>query len=135
MTFTQSIKTVFSKYATFDGRARRREYWWFALFRLLINAFFYITIMAILASLNDNDNAFSMSAILIVFVLYSIINLAILLPSIAVLVRRLHDIGKDGLYFLLYFVPLIGQIFLIVLMIQDSDPEENAFGPNPKTNI
>jgi len=98
MTFLESIKTCFSKYATFDGTASRSEYWWFALF-LVLGAF----VCGIFS--HKLQIAF---------------NLLTLLPSIAVAARRLHDTDRSGWWQLLYFVPLIGWIVLIVFLVQES---------------
>lgn len=109
-------------YANFDGRARRREYWFFALFN---------TIFAVVAMILDNvlgltkaTSGFSP--------LYAFYFLATLVPSLAVLVRRLHDTGKSGWYVLVAFIPFIGGIWLFILSILDSDPYENGYGPSPK---
>ena len=64
--------------------------------------------------------------------LYTIFSLATILPSIAVSVRRLHDIGKSGKMLFIIFIPLIGAIWLLVLSLKDSQPGENKWGPNPK---
>lgn len=106
-TFKDAIKACFNKYATFEGRANRAEYWWWTLFCLIIGC----------ASVAP--------------VLGWILSLALLLPSITVTVRRLHDIGKSGLYYLICFIPLIGSIILIILCIQPSQEGENEYGANP----
>ena len=109
MTFGDAIKVCFSKYADFNGRARRSEYWYWVLFSFLVGV-----------------------VIGLVPVLGQIVCLAFLLPGIAVSVRRLHDIGKSGLWYLLCLIPLVGAIVLIVLFCQDSQPGENKWGANPK---
>jgi len=107
--------SVLKKYAEFNGRAQRAEYWYFALFHTII----LITLMYI-DSLTGLD------------LLYFIYFLATFIPAIAVAVRRLHDIGKSGWWILITFIPLIGSIWFLILMVIDSNPEENKFGPNPK---
>ena len=116
MTFTQAIQSVFSQYATFSGRARRSEYWFFVLFNYVISAALgflgrYMVLFSILSGL------------------YS---LAVLIPSLAVTWRRLHDIGKGGGWYFFILVPLVGWIFLLVWLCRDSQPGQNAYGPNPK---
>ena len=111
---------VLKQYAVFRGRARRKEYWMF----VLIN--FIIGVVLGLISPTSGDPANGQSLLL------SIYTLAMLLPSIAVGVRRLHDIGRTGWWMLISLIPLIGVLVLIVFFVQDSEPKENQYGPNPK---
>ncbi len=104
MTFGESIQTCFSKYADFTGRATRSEYWWWALFSLLVY----------------------MGAAVVSEILYGLVALGLLLPSIAVGVRRLHDIDKSGWFLLVAFIPLIGWLIAIYWAVQDSK-EPNRF--------
>lgn len=104
MTFGESISTCFKKYATFDGRATRSEYWWFFLFTFLVSA--------ALGVVSE--------------ILSGVFSLGVLLPSLAVGVRRLHDIDKSGWFLLLWFIPVIGWIILIVWAIQEGK-EPNRF--------
>ena len=115
---------VLKKYADFGGRARRKEYWMFALFNLLI----YIAILIFSAILGSIDNSLALigSLLLVVY------GLAIFVPSLAVAVRRLHDTGRSGWWFLIAFVPFVGGIILLVFTVQDSAPGENLYGKNPK---
>ncbi|QDV19629.1 Inner membrane protein YhaI [Gimesia panareensis] len=113
--------TVIKKYAEFSGRARRKEYWMFALMNFLISIL--ISIVGGLIGKSDGLIAVSLSGVYALF---------ILLPSLAVTVRRLHDTNKTGWWILITFVPLIGPIVLLIFMIIDSDPDTNAYGPNPK---
>lgn len=116
MTFTQAIQSVFSQYATFSGRARRSEYWFFVLFNYVISA--------ALGFLGRYMFLFS--------ILSGLYSLAVLIPSLAVTWRRLHDIGKGGGWYFMVLVPLVGWILLIIWLCRDSQPGENAYGPNPK---
>jgi uncharacterized membrane protein YhaH (DUF805 family) len=113
---------VLKKYAVFSGRARRTEYWMFALFNI---------IFAIVAVVLDNVLGLAMEDIGYgpIYIIYA---LAMFLPALGVLVRRLHDVGKSGAMIFIAFIPLIGAIWLLVLMVTDSDPGQNAYGPNPK---
>jgi uncharacterized membrane protein YhaH (DUF805 family) len=108
---------VLKKYAVFSGRARRMEYWMF----LLINFIVEIVLVAIEGLLGSSY-----------FVLYSLYCLAVLIPSIAVAVRRLHDTNRSGWWLLINLIPLIGWIIFIVFAVQDSQPGTNQYGPNPK---
>jgi uncharacterized membrane protein YhaH (DUF805 family) len=113
---------VLKKYAVFSGRARRKEYWMFFLFNLII----YV----VLALIDGLMGTFSPQAGL--GVLSGLYSLAVLIPSLAVTVRRLHDTGRSGWWILIALVPFIGGIVLLVFMVLDSQPGENQYGPNPK---
>lgn len=118
---------VLKKYAVFSGRARRAEYWYFVLFNAVVSI--------ILSILGKAIGVFNMTIgtvgneINILSIIYS---LAVLVPGLAVAVRRLHDVGKSGWMVLINLIPLIGQIWILVLMIKDSTPGENEYGSNPK---
>ncbi len=122
LSFTDAVRQVFNKYATFKGRARRSEYWWFVLFYSLV---------LIAAAILDNlfgitfEYAFYGS-------IYCIAALVLFLPNLAVTVRRLHDINKSGWNILWGIIPLIGSILLIVWCCQDSKAEANQYGESPK---
>ena len=107
---------VLKKYAVFSGRARRKEYWMFFLFNIII-AFSLGFIEGLLGSPG------------VIGMIYS---LAVLIPGIAVSVRRLHDTGRSGWWLLIALIPLIGSIVLLVFMVQEGKDEENDFGENPK---
>ena len=107
------------KYAVFSGRARRSEYWYFGLFYVLI----YIALAVIDGVMNAASN-FSL--------LSGIFALAMLIPSLAVTVRRLHDTDRSGWWVLIGLVPVVGFIALIAFAIQDSQTGENRFGVSPK---
>ena len=116
------IDCITKKYVCFSGRARRKEYWLFVLFNFI--AYFIVSFIGgFLAGLTD-VSAFAF--------LSPIYGLAVLLPSFGVLIRRLHDSGKSGWWWLISFVPFVGAIVLLVFLCLDSQPGENRFGPNPK---
>ena len=115
MSFIDAVRAALSKYATFSGRSRRSEYWWFALFNLLV-------------SLVGAGVDAALGRPLIQFV----VALALLLPNLAVLVRRLHDTNRSGWWVLIGLIPLVGSIVLIVFAAQDSQPGTNRFGDSPK---
>ena len=120
-------KACFQKYADFNGRARRSEYWYFTLMNIIIMIPLYI--VAIVFFVNG------MVALGVVFIaLYMIYALGTFVPSLASIVRRLHDIGKSGWMFCVSFIPLAGPIWLLVLLATDSQPGDNEYGPNPKTS-
>lgn len=116
------LKVVRDNYANFKGRARRKEYWMFFLVNFIIS-FIISSIFAVVAITSKLPTLASVGY------LYS---LAILLPSLAVAVRRLHDVGKSGWWILIGIIPIIGTIWIIVLLATDSTPGENKWGPNPK---
>ncbi|HOO24863.1 MAG TPA: DUF805 domain-containing protein [Paludibacteraceae bacterium] len=113
---------VLKQYADFSGRARRKEYWMFVLFNM---------IFAIVAMILDNVLGIAMEGIGY-GPLYGLYALAMLIPGLAVAVRRLHDVGKSGWMILIALIPLIGLIWLLVLMVTDSNAGENQYGQNPK---
>ena len=104
------------KYAVFGGRARRKEYWMFYLFVVICEVIAFIL------------STFTKAGV----VLYIIISLAIILPSLSVLVRRLHDLGKSGAWFFISFIPFIGSIWLLILTCTEGTKGANAYGEDPK---
>ncbi len=133
MSFTTAVKTVLGKYADFQGRASRSEFWWFYLFTVLVNLVFYIPFVIFMflgASLSSEGsaNAFVMILMWLFLVLTIAVNLALLLPTIAVGVRRLHDRAQSGWLMLLWVVPC-GNIALLVLWLLDGTPGDNQYGP------
>ncbi len=122
----EAVKTCFRKYAVFKGRARRSEYWKFVLFNLIVSAVF-MTLSMLLADRSGGGNSFNFA-----YALMTVYSIAVILPSLAVMARRLHDGGRSAGFLFLILVP-IGQIFLLVWLIQDGDPGDNQYGPNPKS--
>lgn len=119
MGFTEAVKSALSNYANFSGRSARPAFWWWQLFNLIAGV---VTLM-IDGSIFGFSSGYSP-----VNWLYS---LAVLLPSLAVSARRLHDIDKSGWWFLLILIPLVGIIILIIWWAKPSQPGANRFGPNP----
>ena len=107
MTFQESIKTCFSKYADFNGRAVRSEYWWFALFIVLV----------------------SMGLGIISEIVSGLFSLAVLIPSLAAAARRLHDTNRSGWWQLIAFIPFIGWIIIIIFLAQEGNSDTNQYGP------
>lgn len=154
MSFGESVKTCFKKYVDFSGRARRSEYWWFAL----LNYILYIAMYALtswklgvkaaveaqayeavfddtkmkelMAQAESCDAIFFPCAIIL-----GILLLALLLPSLAALTRRIHDKGKSGWLVFLLIIPFVNFVMGIVFFIWtilDGDKEPNKYGPSPK---
>ena len=113
---------VLKKYAVFSGRARRKEYWMFFLFNIIFSI-----VLTVIDTMTGTVNP--MYGLGLLGALYT---LAVLIPGIAVGVRRLHDTDRSGLWLLIGFVPLIGVIVLLVFFCLDGTPGENRYGPNPK---
>ena len=105
------------KYAVFSGRARRKEYWLFVLFNIII-----AVVLGVIEGLVGGPG-----------VLSSLYILAVVIPSIAVTVRRLHDTNRCGWWLLVGLIPVVGAIVLLVFALQDSQAEDNQYGANPKT--
>lgn len=119
----QAIRVALSKYAVFSGRARRSEYWWFWLVIVIANV------------LTASLDAWIFDVPWGQYRLFSaVLVLALVLPSIAVSVRRLHDTNRSGWWYLIGFLPIIGGIVLLVFYVQDSR-EPNRFGAPPRVTI
>jgi uncharacterized membrane protein YhaH (DUF805 family) len=112
---------VLKNYVGFSGRARRKEYWMFTLFNLIA-----LVVMSVL------DRMLGLAGEAGVGILYTVYALAVLLPSLAVSVRRLHDIDKSGWWMLLVLVPFIGAIVLLVFAVMEGTRGDNRFGADPK---
>lgn len=106
--FTDAISICFHKYADFNGRASRAEFWWWILFTTIV---YGVTVL--------------------IPYLYAVAYLAFLVPTLAVCWRRLHDIGRGGGWYFFGLVPLVGWIFMIIWYAKEGEPHPNRFGPNP----
>ena len=122
MDFMTAVRTCLSKYVDFSGRARRSEYWYFALFNFLVGIVANI-LDAILGTGYDGTSG---------GLINTLVGLALFLPGLAVAVRRLHDTGRSGWWMLLVLVIIVGWIILLVWFCTDSKPGTNQYGPNPK---
>lgn len=135
--FVWAVKTCFSKYATFSGRARRKEFWYWYLFVCLTTIAAFLlsgilsagTIVAYAQSMQVAPPSSPAPGIFII--LNGIWSLVIFLPNLAVTVRRLHDAGHSGWYYLISCIPIIGIILLLVALCTDS-VADNEYGKNPK---
>jgi uncharacterized membrane protein YhaH (DUF805 family) len=110
------------KYAVFSGRARRMEYWYFVLFNLIV-----AIVLALIDTLLGTTTGVSSFGLL-----SGIYSLAVLIPTLAVLVRRLHDIDRTGWWILINLIPLVGTIVLLVFALMPGTPGSNQYGPDPK---
>ena len=116
MTPMQSIQSVLGNYANFDGRARRSEYWWYILFvDVLLAALIFV----------------SMLVSELLFVILGLFVLALLLPSLAVTARRLHDTNRSAWWILVNIIPYVGGLVLVVLCALSGTSGPNRFGPEP----
>ncbi len=119
------VDTLKNRYADFEGRARRSEFWYFNLY-----AFLVILLCMALVGIGVATEIFILSTI--GGIAYLIVALAMIIPNLAVSIRRLHDIGKSGWMILIAFIPIVGSIMLLVFCVTDSQREPNQWGPNPK---
>ena len=119
MSFADAVRSCLSQYATFSGRARRSEFWWFGVFQFVV---FFVASLLLLAAGSRPAGSF----------LALIVLLALVIPSLAVTWRRLHDTGRSGGWYFISWVPLVGPIVLLVFCLMDSDPGQNAYGLSPK---
>ncbi len=118
MGFQEAVKAFFSNYAKFDGRSARSEYWWPVLAMAIVN---YLIILPIQLLVSEGFGG----------ILSLVFSLAVIIPTIAVAVRRLHDTDKSGWWYLLVFVPIIGWIALIVFFATAGTSGSNRFGSDP----
>lgn len=121
------------RYADFEGRSRRMEYWMFYLFTLIIGMVAALVILAIamlLYTMNLSESAMGMVLIPIWLILF-LASMALIVPTIAVTVRRLHDQDKSGWMILLGFIPFVGGIILLVFMCLEGTRGPNRYGPDP----
>ena len=147
LNFLEAIKVCFSKYATFSGRARRSEFWWFYLLGVILNMAFSFLVKwkmakiaaiesaiysgvdtnSLMAQAESADTIFYTCAIIL-----SVIGLILFIPMLAAWVRRLHDVGKSGHLLWLILLCGIGGLVPLIMCISDGQPGENQYGPNPK---
>ena len=118
MGFMEAVKSCFRRYVDFQGRSSRSEYWWFILFYIIV----YVVLLLAAA------------VVPILGILALVFVLAIILPSLAVSIRRLHDLDKSGWWILISFVPIIGLILLYWFCLKGTDGD-NRFGPDPLGNV
>ncbi len=118
--YVQALK----KYADFSGRARRKEYWFFVLFNIIVSIL--LAIVDVMLGLHAATTGIG--------ILSGLYSLAVIIPSIAVSVRRLHDINRTGWWVLIAFVPFIGALVLLVMALIAGTRGANDYGPDPKAS-
>jgi uncharacterized membrane protein YhaH (DUF805 family) len=118
VSFGDAIRSGFDHYAKFQGRASRSAFWWWVLFQFIVELVAAVLDYAIFNNLG---------------VFYGLTALALLLPSLSVSIRRLHDTDRSGWWLLIYLIPIIGFIVLLVFFLTDSDSGPNRYGPGPDT--
>jgi len=141
MSFSDAIKSVFSQYANFSGRARRSEFWYFYLFLLIVNVVFWILFlvtggasaatMSPDGTMTDASTGLAAGAMVVVGI-WSLVGLALVLPTLAVMIRRLHDQDRSGFFWWLSVIPFVGGIIMLVLYAQPGTVGPNRFGADPK---
>ena len=115
------VDVIKNRYAEFNGRANRKEFWLFWLVVIIVEAVFFILLNIIAKAAGFDVLYWGLSALLWTFLI------AMFIPMLALIIRRLHDIGKAGTWFFISFVPFIGGIWLLILLLTDSQQETNQF--------
>ena len=139
MSFMDSIKTCFGKYVTFQGRASRSEFWWFAVFIwigvLLLQGFMYMSFdtEGMMAAAQDGsfDTGMSFALPIVPLILIIVFILVTFLPNLSVMVRRLHDTNHSGWWYWIALIPLIGLLVLLYFFVSKGTDGDNDFGPDP----
>ena len=127
LTLSQAVKSVIKEnYCNFTGRARRSEYWNFVLFIVILSFIFSFVTLILVPFFGNSFITFIPMIFFYVFLFYCFI------PGLAVIVRRLHDTGRSGLYYFVGLIPFIGEIILIIFLLEDSQPNTNMYGPSNK---
>lgn len=127
LTLSQAVKSVLKEnYCNFSGRARRSEYWNFILFTMILSYIVCFVALVFVALFKDSF------IILIPLILFFAFFIYLFIPGLAVMVRRLHDTGRSGLYYFIGFIPFVGEILLLIFLLEDSQPNTNMYGPSSK---
>jgi len=123
------LNIITKQFSDFKGRARRKEYWMYSLFQVLIGFSLYLISFIFFTNVLDYSNEKGLYSSLLLFALFLMLHF---IPNIAIAVRRLHDTGKSGWWYLLSLIPYIGPFILFILLVLESSEEENQWGVNPK---
>jgi uncharacterized membrane protein YhaH (DUF805 family) len=123
-------KVVFENYANFKGRARRSEYWYFTLVQFII-----LVSVIILGSIAGSLFGNALSGLFVGYMVFVIYSFATVLPTLGVVVRRLHDVGKSGWFYFISLIPVVGGIWLLVLLCTEGDSGPNDYGQDPKNDF
>ncbi|WP_424944721.1 DUF805 domain-containing protein [Aliiroseovarius crassostreae] len=129
MNFQTAVKTCFSKYVTFQGRAARSEFWWFALFVWGGQLILSVVDSTVFGTVTTSENGFSAQTNMPV--LSGLFSLVVFLPSISVVVRRLHDKDRTGWWYWIALVPLLGALLLLFWFVTEGTRGPNRYGPDP----
>jgi uncharacterized membrane protein YhaH (DUF805 family) len=127
MGFTEAIASGFANYANFSGRAQRSAYWWWALFTALVS----LVTQALDTALRPGPVSYSSYGGATVGVISGIVGLLLIIPSLAVLVRRLHDTDRSGWWWFILIIPVIGWLAMIYFLVSAGTPGPNRYGPPP----
>jgi len=119
------------QYADFSGRARRKEFWMFALFNMIFAIAWTLLLTLLFVGINSNTNYDLAGAVNAAYYSYAA---ALMLPGMAVTVRRLHDVGRSGWWILIAFIPIVGIFWLLGFMLTEGQQADNEYGANPKTS-
>lgn len=126
MKMMDAVKHVFSNFATFSGRARRSEYWYFFLFSTIVTSLLGVFSKQVPVEISGQVFMIQENKLL------SLYQLIVFLPTLAVVIRRFHDVGKSGWNYFWFLLPIIGWIMILVWLCRDSERGANRFGPDPK---
>lgn len=128
--FAEAVTLAFRQYAVGKGRATRAEYWWFQLLGALLGVFISVaSVPAALAGESSSRVGVGLGLLSAIGMLVAFLAaLALIIPSIAVTVRRLHDSGKSAHYLWFYLIPLAGPVIMLVFLLQGSEPMPNKYG-------
>lgn len=131
LTLGDAVMEVLRKFATFNGRATRSEYWWWALVHILFFSFtpFLLTIIAVIMIAISGFLAFIP---VFLWLIWMVAFVVAFIPTLAVTVRRLHDTGRSGAHYLLAFIPFIGAIIVLIFLLEESQPMDNQYGLAPR---
>lgn len=122
-TFSGALRSFYSNYANFSGRANRPAYWWVALYIAVVSL-----VLSLLAGSGNDGGSAGYWIFTVILWLFGLFNL---IPNLALTVRRLHDTGKGGGWIFIALVPFIGEIWLLILMLLPSQQGPNRFGDMP----
>jgi uncharacterized membrane protein YhaH (DUF805 family) len=130
--FVDAVKLGFRKYAVFSGRATRAEFWWWYLFEILAFVPLYVVLVAVSVTLppsssTEKASGTTVALILVLAVLMLVLALGLVVPTIAVMVRRLHDTGRSGWWYWISLIPF-GSLVLLVFLVTESQPHANEYG-------
>jgi uncharacterized membrane protein YhaH (DUF805 family) len=125
----EAIQSGFQNYANFSGRAARPAYWWWVLFSIVVS------LLAAVVDVVLGSSIITAADTRGVGIVGTIVGLALLLPGLAVLVRRLHDTDRSGWWFFITLIPILGAIVLLVFLAMPGTPGDNRYGPSPSTDL